>query len=278
MNPIRIAQRIKATIGRYNLLLKYMVLGPSALTPAQVKILVKAGMIKLHHIQFTLGDAYLQGHMGALRGASRKSIRDAAIKYLLNSSGQFIDKFAETQSAGIASIIQNQLMAYVRQERDTAKEEIIEGALKSKSSNAIVQAIKDKTGDYFKDWDRVVTTELTNAHNFGAVDAIIENNVGTAHDEIMVYKQGVLDIKTCKYCKEFWFMPDGSPKVYKLSELIAYGSNVGKKQADWTPTVGATHPNCRCRLVELQKSFGFKNGSITYVGKDHNELKHQRKK
>jgi len=245
MDLTRLTNKVKATIGRYNLLLKYLVLGPSALTPAQIKILVTAGMVKAHHIQLSLGDVYLQGHLSSLRGPSRVSVRDKAIKYLLSSAGQFIDKFADKQVAEIGAIVQNQLMAHTQQMRDTVKEEITEGVLRSKSSGAIVQAIKDKTQDYFKDWDRVVTTEITNAFNLGAVDAIIENHRDEkSHDEVMVYKQVVLDIKTCRWCKEFWLNADGSPKVYKLSELVANGSNMGLKQANWVPTIPATHPNC----------------------------------
>jgi hypothetical protein len=276
MNPIKLAQRVKDIVGRYNLLLKYMVLGPQSLTKAQIKTLVKAGMIKAHHIQMTLGDAYLQGHMGVLRGASRRSVRDSAIKFLMSSAGQFIDKFAESQSAGISSIIQTQLMAYVQQSRDTVKEELVEGVLRSKSSSAIVQAIKDKTQDYAKDWDRVVTTELVRAHNLGALDAIIENNIGTSHDDVYVYKVGPNDSKTCKHCFEFWFTPEGNPKVYKLSDIVGNGSNIGRKQKDWQATCDVTHPNCRHFLNELQKGFGFKGGSLHFISKDHNEYWHQR--
>ena len=39
-----------------------------------------------------------------------------------------------------------------------------------------------------------------------------------------------------------------TPKVFKMSELIANGDNYGLKQADWKPVVGTIHPNCMCPL------------------------------
>jgi hypothetical protein len=278
MNLPKISDKIKAIINRYNLLLKYMVLGPKALTKPQIKMLVLAGLIKQHHIQFTFGDAYLKGHVDALKGASSQSIRNRSIQFLLQNAGQFIDRFAERQSAEIPAIIQNQIMAYVQQMRDTTKDVIAQGVIRAKSSSSIVQELKEKTGDYAKDWDRVVTTELVRAHNLGTLDAVIENNKGKSHDDVYVYKTGPNDMKTCKYCKEFWFMPDGSPRVHKLSEIVANGSNVGRKAAEWKPCVDTTHPNCRHYMIEIEKGFGFQNGQLSWVHKDHVEYDHQNRK
>ena len=80
-----------------------------------------------------------------------------------------------------------------------------------------------------------------------------------------------LDGALCDYCRKFYLEPDGvTPKVYKMSELVANGSNYGRKAAEWTPTLGATHPNERCELVELPDGWGFEPGSnrASYIDKD----------
>lgn len=70
----------------------------------------------------------------------------------------------------------------------------------------------------------------------------------------------------CKYCKEFYH--DGNSfKVYKLSELVANGSNYGKSQDNWQPVLPPAHPNCRHKLVELKEGFELdENGRAMYKG------------
>lgn len=277
INPSKINSKVRAIVEKYNLLLKYIVLGPSSLTRAQIKFLMRSGMVKPHHIKLTLGDAYLQAHLDAAKRKSRKSVRDYAIKHLRSSAGMFIDKFAEKQATEFGAIIEHNLLASLSQLRDKVQDELSEGVIRRKSSQEIARRLREKTQDLGKDWDRVVTTELARAQNLGNLDAIIENNVDKSHDEIYVYKTGPHDAKTCKWCMTFWFNSDGTtPKVYKLSELVANGSNIGKKQIDWKPTVDNTHPNERHFLMELPPGFGFKGGSLSYVGKEHNEQKAQK--
>lgn len=277
INPTAISQKIKGIIEKYNLLLKYSVLGPSALTRAQIKFLVKSGLLQPHHIKFNLGDVYLQSHLDALRRKSRKSVRDFTIKHLRSSAGMFIDRFMDKQATDLGSIVQNDLLASLSQLRDKVQDEISEGVIRNQSAQEIARRLREKTQDLNKDWERVVTTELARAQNLGNFDAIIENNIDKAHDEIYVYKTGPHDAKTCKWCLKFWFLPGGvTPKVYKMSDLVANGSNIGKKAADWQPTVDNTHPNERHFLMELPHGFGFRGGSLSFIGKDHIEHKVQK--
>lgn len=76
----------------------------------------------------------------------------------------------------------------------------------------------------------------------------------------------------CKFCKQFWH-DGGSFKIYRLSELTANGSNVGKKQANWLPTIEISHPHCRHRLMELLPGWTLdENGSPIYVSPNHHEF------
>jgi len=126
-------------------------------------------------------------------------------------------------------------------------------------------------------WKTIVKTELNRAANYGAAEAIVGNNPGKKPEDILVYKMGSHNYsESCDECKKFWFLPDGRPRVYKLSELVAGGSNVGKKKHEWRPGLDSTHPNCVHRLHELRTGYGFDaSGRITYVGKDHDEKKAQ---
>ena len=45
------------------------------------------------------------------------------------------------------------------------------------------------------------------------------------------------------------------PIIFKLSELKANGTNVGRKVADYLPVVGSLHPRCRCTLNKFQDGY-----------------------
>jgi len=204
-------------------------------------------------------------------------VRNYSIKQLRLNAGQFIDKFAEKEASEINSIVSSQLLKHTQQMRDATKEELSEGVINNRTNKEIARRLRKRTKDYGKDWDRVVTTELARAQNLGAFDAIVENNIDKKQSEIYVYKTGAKDDKVCKYCRKFWFTDDGvTPKVYKLSELVANGSNIGRKAADWEPTVDITHPNGRHYLQELPLGFGFRGGGLAYMGKNHVEYNKQR--
>ena len=51
---------------------------------------------------------------------------------------------------------------------------------------------------------------------------ILEEN---EKEDPLVYKIPVGDEKTCKICKSLYLNNDGSPKIYRLSELIKNGNN-----------------------------------------------------
>jgi len=277
MATSRIRNKIRVIIEGYSLYLKFRVLGVSALTASERKRLVATGLVRKSDLSApTVTDIYLKSHLDLLRQPqSRKQIRDYALKHIHSTAGDLIDKFTEkavtdlTQSVAVKLIDhRNQMIAYTR-------EDLAAGAGK-KTNREIARLLREKTGDLFKDWDRVVTTELAQATNLGAFDAIVENNRSKSPSDIYVYKSGPHDDKTCKHCLRFWFLSDGiTPKVYRLSDLLANGANYGRKAADWKPTIGVTHPNERHFLLELPKGWGFKGGAISFVSRDHNEWKSQ---
>jgi hypothetical protein len=99
-------------------------------------------------------------------------------------------------------------------------------------------------------FERNFTTALTNTINDVVLDNATSSTLFTGEDpkEVLVYKEVINDGSLCQWCKRFYVKPDGSPVVFKLAELQANGSNYGKKKRDWKPTVGSTHPRCRCQL------------------------------
>ena len=95
------------------------------------------------------------------------------------------------------------------------------------------------------------TSELTDFVNNTIVDEVSQQEKPT---EAIVYKLVNKDKSLCQWCSSFYTNDDGTPKMYKLSELIKNGSNIGKPKSAWKPVVGATHYNCRCQLIYLNKN------------------------
>ena len=55
----------------------------------------------------------------------------------------------------------------------------------------------------------------------------------------------------CPVCRRLYLISGEigtEPIVFKLSTLLANGTNIGVKQANAKPVIGATHPYCRCTL------------------------------
>lgn len=97
------------------------------------------------------------------------------------------------------------------------------------------------TGDWARDFDRMADYILHEAHEAGRA-AGLERRDGK---DVLVYKR-VFD-RACKHCERLYLDGD-KPIVFKLSELKANGSNIGRKVNEWKPVIGATHPWCRCQL------------------------------
>lgn len=136
---------------------------------------------------------------------------------------------------------------------------------KNKMANELRRITKDRK----QDWDMVIRTELNNRKQEATAYEILNNNsiLSDEGGDTLVYKQPNLD--ACTHCKRLYLREDGiTPKVFKLSEMVAYGSNVGLKVAEWKPTLGVVHPHCQCQLKVLPKGMEFdENGNLKKVNK-----------
>ena len=130
------------------------------------------------------------------------------------------------------------------------KKEIERGVVERKLLGSIISDIGHKTGDWRKDLGRIVHTEMNNIFQQGRAVQIARENPG---EDPLVYKD--VFSGACRHCIEL-YLTNGlgsEPRVFRLSELIANGSNVGRAVKDWKAVIGSTHPWCRCHLHYLEK-------------------------
>lgn len=276
---------------RFNAII-FKISGPEALKQEELDELILSGLIHPEDHSF-ITDAY---HIARLRNGKdfrerpkmtldefrQKAEREVlqltprekyALSHIKASAGNYITKLRDKTLADVEGAIR----AHNYDERNKIIDDVIRPTIGEgiQSKNATIREIasrlRERTGDTYRDWKRVAVTEISNALNLGAADAIIDRNKDKKPSDILVYKLVHLDSALCPHCRRFYLESDGiTPKVYKMSELMANGSNYGKKPSQWRPTLGATHPNERCELVELPRGFGFESGSnrATFIDKD----------
>lgn len=206
--------------------------------------------------------SYQYGRLGVLQGKDlstmdskdvEKLMRDLkltksqqrSIEYAKLRAEQSLNSLTQRiTSTAVTMAIQSDLSMW------DAVKDVIPAALENNTPrHRVIQQLRDKTGDLNRDWHRTAHTELWNAKLQGEAEAIINNEspLSKQGSETLVYKKPAHN--ACAKCKQLYLEPDGvTPRVFKISELIANGDNYGKKQAEWKAVIGTVHPNCMCVL------------------------------
>ena len=150
--------------------------------------------------------------------------------------------------------INNILENNTREEQESfIKKEAEKLITEKKTIRQVANDIARKTGDWNRDFDRIIQYTSQTAFETGKALAL-QRKYG---EEVYVYKsvfQGA-----CKHCIRLYLTKGlgSAPKVFKISELIANGSNIGRKVEDWKPTLDPIHPYCRCTLQFISNSKNF---------------------
>lgn len=168
------------------------------------------------------------------------------------------------------------------------RQKLARGIADKDSFTAICAALSESTQALRKDWKRLVYTELHNHVEEGKALALIK----LGHGDVRVYKKPKPD--ACPFCKLLYLQPNGIPRVFRLSDLMKNGTNVGRKagkpllegasKTQWKAVLGAMHPWCRCSLHYIQDGYGFntsgvivpmKKAVVTLDAVDHALLSHR---
>ena len=124
-----------------------------------------------------------------------------------------------------------------------------EGLEENRTRSEVARMLREYTEDYARDWNRVAHTEMWNAKLYGEVSSIINNESPLTKEggRTMVFKRPAGN--ACNHCKKLYLEDDGlTPKLFVLNDLIANGTNKGRKSSDWLAVVGTVHPNCMCTI------------------------------
>lgn len=200
-----------------------------------------------HTLQTLLAGIFATGILGGLTDTSRAS---------LEMSLHAMDAVIEKAKADTKTAIKLQITEHNRAEQNTVRQNPRQLALPTEDDTSIIPliaAIGLALAVVQKNFHKDFTTELTTLANQAATDyAIDEYGAGTVFSgDVYAMKKVILDDRTSRHCKTHYLNQDGSPRIYKLSELIANGVNDIRDKSSWKATAGCDHPRCRSQLVIL---------------------------
>jgi hypothetical protein len=146
----------------------------------------------------------------------------------------------------INNVAQGQFATSRQNQEEFIRGKIKEGVEARKSRKDIAREIARLTGDWSRNFTKSVSYISHTAFNEGRA-AIIEKKDGK--DAKVWFR---VQDDACQSCiRAYLTKGAGSPpKIFTLSEIIGNGTNIGRKQADWLPTLGAMHPHCRCMIQQ----------------------------
>lgn len=196
----------------------------------------------------------------AMSNKKPNEIESDALKSLLNSAHGYVEALKNKTKSNITESIDG-LVKQAKIKGENVSEEDVQAVI----SEEMRKAKSHMTS--------IVEAESTKMRNVGSMMDISRVSSNLGESDPTVFFTIVRDGKTCTECKRLHLNDDGTPRVWKLSELK---QGYHKRGEDYPSALGE-HPLCRCHLTYLVKNFGFdKSGRVTYIGEGHDEHKKQR--
>jgi hypothetical protein len=196
----------------------------------------------------------------AMANKTPNAIEQDALKSLLESSFGYIESLKNRTRSNVAERVDG-----------LVKEAKIRGQrVEDSQIEAVVQEELAKARSHLK---AIVESESTKLRNVGSAMDISRVAASAGDEDPTVFFVVVRDNKTCEECKRLHLNPDGTPKVWRFSEL----KQGYHKRGEDNPSAFGLHPHCRCTLTYLSKGFGFdKKGKVTFKSPGHDEFTRQR--
>ena len=235
--------------------------------PPSAAVLKKMGLPP--EIGDLVTDAYKYGKLGTLSGKSLEKMSKKDVEKLMKEltltpaqknsvefaqikAQQHLDTLqAKITSTVVSLAVQDQMNMY------SAVKTVIPKAMEENTPRyKVIQQLREQSQDWERDWHRVAHTEMWDAKVNGEANAILngESPLSKKGKDTRVFKRP--SPNACPICKKLYLEKGtNKPIVWRLEDLMANGTNYGKKQADWKATLGTVHPNCMCPLSVLPDGY-----------------------
>ncbi len=213
--------------------------------------------------------------------SERTPVESLAIQQAMLTSGKHIKNLAEDiGNQAFDQIVEASGKALTEATiTGVVKDTVAYGLIKRKNYMQVATDLASnlKT-DWRRDWRMVAETELHKAKVQGMVQALVNKK------DVYKYSEGVDSHVSvvpapdkCADCHTLYLDKEGNPKVFRLSWLIAQGSNgdPGTNHSKsngvhihWKVTLPPAHPRCGCSLVYVPVGYGWVEGRLVLIDKD----------
>lgn len=262
-------QDMLSILTRYQLTFILNQLGPTYLTAAEKALLLAAGIDVNKYVnkKGIIEHAFYFGILADAIGDDRAKKMDYPQFQKFLASKNYIPLTAEEEyalqqvknraytditnlGARMRSALSNSVLRSNQQQSLIVQKMIRSKTIKAielrSGARALAADLANTSQDWEVDWLRIAYYLTHEAYNAGRAQDILKNHGANAEVYFDVYEGA------CKRCKELYLEdpddPDSKPIVFKLNDIIANGNNIGRKSADWKPTISPTHPYCRCTI------------------------------
>jgi hypothetical protein len=193
----------------------------------------------------------------------RAAARNAApLMPIEQEAAAFARQYAAQHAVALGNRVADQILSAVNVEDATLRAQMLT-TIRTKTAEAIetrasisklTSSLRNATGDYARDWRRIAATEMQRAHQHGVATSIARDLGDGGKKDPLVAK--IPTPAACPRCRDL-YTEGGKPRIFRLSELMANGENVGRKAKEWLPTVGPIHPACMCGMVSVHEGWSF---------------------
>lgn len=173
-----------------------------------------------------------------------------------NRTYGYLKGLGDKMKKDISSYISDSELRMRMEQERTIKEGVKRGIVERDTTKLIAAKISNQLNDWSRDWNRIVETEYQGVFNMGRVQSYMREGDGP---NTLIY----FDVypAACRHCIRLYLTAGigSEPKLFTAEELIDNGTNIGRRVADWKPTIiTAVHPFCYDDKVEVLTNKGWK--------------------
>lgn len=173
-----------------------------------------------------------------------------------NRTYGYLKGLGDKMKKDISSYISDSELRMRMEQERTIKEGVKRGIVERDTTKLIAAKISNQLNDWSRDWNRIVETEYQGVFNMGRVQSYMREGDGS---NALIY----FDVYpgACRHCIRLYLTAGigSEPKLFTAEELIGNGTNIGRRVADWKPTIiTAVHPFCYDDKVEVLTNKGWK--------------------
>lgn len=183
----------------------------------------------------------------SLRGSTLTGWLKKAAKWILSRfvlqdpAMADVDQFFTDDEQAVADAAASRAADYIRAEsvaaEDNVQRQVQRAIAEGWDAEKLAAELARITQEWDRDWRRMARTELQGAYN----EAVAQNAIFTEGPNAQVAR--VPEQDACESCMRL-FTFGGKPIIWNLNDLIANGTNIGRKRSEWRATLWPIHPNC----------------------------------